>query len=153
MIKLFLLVPEADEEWSIYLPTAVPIWLEYVQFAIGGMGSDDGRQRVTDVFERAVTAAGLHVTQGANIWEAYREYENAVLAGLMVKKEKKPSKSQFCKMLSIFLISLFLPSVCICVCVFTFAYALVATCKRKFITWSCFNFYVSLKGTYQIVSR
>lgn len=80
------------------MPTAVPIWLEYVQFAIGGMGSDDGRQRVTDVFERAVTAAGLHVTQGANIWEAYREYENAVLAGLMVKKKgKNPQNLSFVK--------------------------------------------------------
>ncbi|XP_025090591.1 squamous cell carcinoma antigen recognized by T-cells 3-like isoform X2 [Pomacea canaliculata] len=73
---------------------SVPIWLEYVQFAIGGMGSDDGRQRVTDVFERAVTAAGLHVTQGANIWEAYREYENAVLAGLMPQAGAVVSKEQ-----------------------------------------------------------
>lgn len=64
--------------------TAVSVWLEYVQFAIGGMAGEGGVQHVRDVFERAVTAVGLHVSQGANVWEAYREFENALLAGLMV---------------------------------------------------------------------
>ena len=64
--------------------TAVSVWLEYVQFAIGGMAGEGGMQHVRDVFERAVTAVGLHVSQGANMWEAYREFENALLAGLMV---------------------------------------------------------------------
>ncbi len=65
--------------------TAVPVWLEYVQYAIGGMGSDDGGKNIRAVFESALNAAGLHTSQGANIWEAYREFENAILSGLLVR--------------------------------------------------------------------
>ena len=60
------------------------VWFEYVQFAIGGMGEKDGIEKVRNVFERAITACGLHVTKGATIWESYREFENAILAGLQV---------------------------------------------------------------------
>ncbi|XP_064613155.1 squamous cell carcinoma antigen recognized by T-cells 3-like [Liolophura sinensis] len=73
---------------------SVPVWLEYVQFSIGGMGHEGGIQRVRDVFERALTAAGLHVTKGAMIWEAYREFEAAVLAGLMPAAGSVPTKEQ-----------------------------------------------------------
>lgn len=31
------------------------------------------------IFERALTAVGLHVTKGTALWEAYREFENAIL--------------------------------------------------------------------------
>ncbi|KAH0554628.1 hypothetical protein KQX54_011972 [Cotesia glomerata] len=47
------------------------VWLEYVQFAIGVSSSEE----VRELFERALTATGLHVTFGAVIWEAFREYE------------------------------------------------------------------------------
>ena len=63
---------------------AVPLWLEYAQFSIGGMGEEGGIDRVRNVFERALAATGLHVTEGATLWEAYREFENAILAGLQV---------------------------------------------------------------------
>lgn len=63
---------------------AVPVWLEYVQFAIGHMSEKDGLVIVREAFERALTTVGLHVSQGSNIWEAYREFENALLAGLVV---------------------------------------------------------------------
>lgn len=58
--------------------------MEYVQFAIGRMGEADGVSSVRDAFERALTAVGLHVSQGAHIWEAFREFESALSAGLMV---------------------------------------------------------------------
>ncbi|KAL2964325.1 hypothetical protein AAZX31_16G000600 [Glycine max] len=32
-----------------------------------------------DLFESALTAAGLHVAEGSKIWEAYRKYEQAIL--------------------------------------------------------------------------
>ena len=35
-------------------------------------------------FERAITAVGIHVTQGCLIWEAYREFETAYLQFLKV---------------------------------------------------------------------
>ncbi|XP_005099708.1 squamous cell carcinoma antigen recognized by T-cells 3 [Aplysia californica] len=62
---------------------SVPVWLEYVQFAIGRMAEEEGIQKVREAFERALASVGLHVSQGANIWEAYREFESAVTAGLM----------------------------------------------------------------------
>ncbi|CAI9716579.1 squamous cell carcinoma antigen recognized by T-cells 3-like isoform X1 [Octopus vulgaris] len=69
-----------DKAVSDYL--AVDVWLEYVQYAIGGMGSPNGISHVRAIFDRAVTEVGLHVVKGANIWDAYREFENAILAGL-----------------------------------------------------------------------
>ncbi|KAL8580978.1 hypothetical protein ACOMHN_017544 [Nucella lapillus] len=72
---------------------SVTVWLEYVQFAIGGMG-EGGVERVREVFERAITAVGLHVPMGATIWEAYREFENALLAGLMPQAGAVSTKEQ-----------------------------------------------------------
>ncbi|CAH9112053.1 unnamed protein product [Cuscuta epithymum] len=41
--------------------------------------SVDGISKARNLFERALTAAGLHVTEGGRIWELYREFEQAVL--------------------------------------------------------------------------
>ena len=67
--------------WNL---TAVPVWLEFVQFAIGGMEEEDGIKRIRETFERALSCVGLHASQGSHIWDAFREFESAVLAGLMV---------------------------------------------------------------------
>ncbi|CAH1802142.1 unnamed protein product [Owenia fusiformis] len=61
---------------------SVSVWLEYVQYSIGGLASEDGLANTRQVFERALVAVGLHVSKGAHIWEAYREFELAILAGL-----------------------------------------------------------------------
>jgi len=61
---------------------AVKVWLEYVQYSIGGMSEDGGLASVRDTFERALTAVGIHVAMGSMLWEAYREFESAMLAGL-----------------------------------------------------------------------
>ena len=58
------------------------VWLEYVQYSIGGMAEEGGLAAVRDTFERALTAVGIHVTSGSMLWEAYREFECAILAGL-----------------------------------------------------------------------
>ena len=60
------------------------MWLEYVQYIIGDMAQDGGIEKIRQVFERAITAVGLHVIKGAMIWDAYREFENAILMGLQV---------------------------------------------------------------------
>ena len=60
------------------------MWLEFVQFAIGGMEEEDGIKRIRETFERALTSVGFHASQGSHIWDAYREFESAVLSGLMV---------------------------------------------------------------------
>uniref|UniRef100_H2LRG3 Spliceosome associated factor 3, U4/U6 recycling protein n=1 Tax=Oryzias latipes TaxID=8090 RepID=H2LRG3_ORYLA len=63
------------------------IWLEYAQYSIGGMGSPGGIDKVRSIFERAVTAVGLHMTKGQSVWEAYREFENAILSTLQLVAE------------------------------------------------------------------
>uniref|UniRef100_A0AAQ5XZ31 RRM domain-containing protein n=1 Tax=Amphiprion ocellaris TaxID=80972 RepID=A0AAQ5XZ31_AMPOC len=64
------------------------IWLEYAQYSIGGMGSPGGIDRVRAIFERAVTAVGLHMTKGQTVWEAYREFENAILSTMVAEPPK-----------------------------------------------------------------
>lgn len=54
---------------------SVDLWLEYVQFCLS-LSVDEAR----NVFERAVSEVGLHVTRGSLIWDAYREFELAHLA-------------------------------------------------------------------------
>uniref|UniRef100_A0A7N6B6I3 RRM domain-containing protein n=1 Tax=Anabas testudineus TaxID=64144 RepID=A0A7N6B6I3_ANATE len=61
------------------------IWLEYAQYSIGGMGSPGGIDKVRSIFERAVTAVGLHMTKGQTVWEAYREFENAIFESMIIE--------------------------------------------------------------------
>lgn len=59
---------------------AVEVWLEYLHFSIGNMGAEkDAAEKVRELFERALTAVGLHTTKGAIIWEAFREFETVLL--------------------------------------------------------------------------
>jgi hypothetical protein len=60
---------------------AVEVWLEYIQFSIGGMGEPNGIENVRAICESAVKLAGLHCTKGFVLWEVYREFEMALLAG------------------------------------------------------------------------
>ncbi|XP_077456080.1 spliceosome associated factor 3, U4/U6 recycling protein [Stigmatopora argus] len=70
------------------------IWLEYAQYSIGGMGSAGGIERVRSIFERAITAVGLHMTKGQTVWEAYREFENVILATVQPPPGKIPSHEE-----------------------------------------------------------
>uniref|UniRef100_A0A8C5LQW6 Spliceosome associated factor 3, U4/U6 recycling protein n=1 Tax=Leptobrachium leishanense TaxID=445787 RepID=A0A8C5LQW6_9ANUR len=70
------------------------IWLEYAQYSIGGMGEEGGIARVRSVFERALTAVGLHMTKGSTVWDAYREFENAILGTLQPMPGAIPSGEQ-----------------------------------------------------------
>ncbi|KAF7993705.1 hypothetical protein HCN44_010300 [Aphidius gifuensis] len=72
---------------------SVDVWLEYLQFSIGAMGSNDKdkdpKKAIRQLFERALTAVGLHVTKGAIIWEAYREFENILVSMVTTDAERK----------------------------------------------------------------
>ncbi|KAF3695804.1 Squamous cell carcinoma antigen recognized by T-cells 3 [Channa argus] len=70
------------------------IWLEYAQYSIGGMGSPGGIDKVRSIFERAVTAVGLHMTKGQTVWEAYREFENAILSTIQPPPGRIPSREE-----------------------------------------------------------
>ncbi|KAK5871462.1 hypothetical protein PBY51_004344 [Eleginops maclovinus] len=67
------------------------IWLEFAQYSIGGMGLPGGMEKVRSIFERAVTAVGLHMTKGQTVWEAYREFENAILSTVQPPPGRVPS--------------------------------------------------------------
>ncbi|NWU17343.1 SART3 protein, partial [Cephalopterus ornatus] len=70
------------------------IWLEYAQYSIGGIGQEGGIEKVRSIFERALTAVGLHVTKGTALWEAYREFENAILETAQPAPGSVPSLEQ-----------------------------------------------------------
>ncbi|XP_068095731.1 squamous cell carcinoma antigen recognized by T-cells 3 isoform X2 [Hyperolius riggenbachi] len=70
------------------------IWLEYAQYSIGGMGEEGGIAKVRSIFERALTAVGLHMTKGSAIWDAYREFENAILGTIQPPPGSIPSPEQ-----------------------------------------------------------
>uniref|UniRef100_A0A665UNG2 RRM domain-containing protein n=1 Tax=Echeneis naucrates TaxID=173247 RepID=A0A665UNG2_ECHNA len=46
------------------------------------------------IFERAVTAVGLHMTKGQTVWEAYREFENAILSTVQPPPGRIPSREE-----------------------------------------------------------
>ncbi|XP_043252724.1 squamous cell carcinoma antigen recognized by T-cells 3-like isoform X2 [Colletes gigas] len=73
---------------------SVEVWLEYLQFSIGNMGTEkDSTKNVRQLFERALTDVGLHAIKGAIIWEAFREFE-LVLYALIDSTNQAERKEQ-----------------------------------------------------------
>ena len=63
---------------------SVSLWCDYLTFVqeYDPMVRDclpAGISKARNLFERAFTAAGLHVTEGTKLWEAYRTFEQAIL--------------------------------------------------------------------------
>lgn len=58
---------------------AVEVWFEYLQFCTGLGTEKETIEKIRNLFERALTAVGLHVMKGDLIWETYREFENFIL--------------------------------------------------------------------------
>lgn len=63
---------------------SVSLWCDYLTFVqeCDPMVRDclpAGISKARNLFERALTAAGLHVTEGTKLWEAYRTFEQAIL--------------------------------------------------------------------------
>jgi len=59
---------------------SVDLWLEYGQFGLSGIGTQEGIATARSVYERSLTAVGLHAGKGALLWESYREFETALLS-------------------------------------------------------------------------
>lgn len=78
---LGILYPDLIEHVSFLGPN---IWLEYGQYSVGGIGQKGGLEKVRSVFERALSSVGLHMTKGLAIWEAYREFESAIVEAARV---------------------------------------------------------------------
>ncbi|KAK8960697.1 hypothetical protein KSP40_PGU005087 [Platanthera guangdongensis] len=61
----------------------VPLWCDYLGFVqehdpLVSECAPAGVSKMRTLFERAVTASGLHFSEGSQVWEAYREFEQAV---------------------------------------------------------------------------
>lgn len=66
---------------------SVALWIDYVSFVqehdpLVQQCSPNGIIKARNLFERAVTAGGLHVTEGSRIYETYRKFEQAILLPL-----------------------------------------------------------------------
>lgn len=63
---------------------SVSLWCDYLNFlrefdpSVHGY-TPDGISKMRSLFERAIPAAGFHVTEGNRIWEGYREFEQGIL--------------------------------------------------------------------------
>ncbi|KAK7302396.1 hypothetical protein RJT34_13284 [Clitoria ternatea] len=71
-------------ERAVFDYLSVSLWCDYVNFVqefdpMVCQCLPTGVSKARDLFETALTAAGLHVLEGSKIWEAYREYEQAIL--------------------------------------------------------------------------
>jgi hypothetical protein len=64
------------------------------------MSGENGVATVRSIFDKALTAAGLHVPKGAILWEAYREFENVMLA--MHPEGSTEHEAQRTKILTLF---------------------------------------------------
>ncbi|XVF26386.1 hypothetical protein REPUB_Repub14bG0011500 [Reevesia pubescens] len=63
---------------------SIRLWCEYLNYVQQHDPkvrdcSADGISKARNLFERAVTAAALHVSQGSQIWDAYTQFEKAIL--------------------------------------------------------------------------
>ncbi|EDO42839.1 predicted protein, partial [Nematostella vectensis] len=58
---------------------SVKLWIQYCQFMMDNMETDQGLESVRATFEKALTSAGLHVTEGSSIWDGFREFETTIL--------------------------------------------------------------------------
>ncbi|KAI4296137.1 hypothetical protein L6164_036120 [Bauhinia variegata] len=71
-------------ERGVFDYLSVSLWCDYLNFVQEfdptiRERSAAGISKARDLFERALTAAGLHISEGSKIWEAYREYEQTIL--------------------------------------------------------------------------
>lgn len=80
--------------WIYFSFLGPNIWLEYGQYSVGGIGQKGGLEKVRSVFERALSSVGLHMTKGLAIWEAYREFESAIVEAARVSAQCLPSISR-----------------------------------------------------------
>ncbi|KAL3843628.1 hypothetical protein ACJIZ3_001031 [Penstemon smallii] len=119
MSALFPLTPDMWQEWakdeitsfgedafpavqklyergvSDYL--SVALWYDYLNFvqeydSVVRECSAAGISKARNLFERALTAAGLHVAEGHKIWELYREFEQAIF--LTIEETDSGSKEK-----------------------------------------------------------
>ncbi|KAL6297698.1 hypothetical protein ACE6H2_005840 [Prunus campanulata] len=70
-------------ERGVFEYLSISLWSDYLDFVQENDPSvrecsPAGILKARDLFERALTAAGLHVSEGSKLWEAYRKFEQAI---------------------------------------------------------------------------
>ncbi len=65
---------------------------------MSGLGTESGSTIAREVFESAVASVGLHSAKGALIWEAYREFELALLSMAKSEGEKQVQRERVDKL-------------------------------------------------------
>ncbi|WCJ18710.1 Squamous cell carcinoma antigen recognized by T-cells 3 [Euphorbia peplus] len=93
-------------EQGVFDYLSVPLWCDYLNYVQESDPSvcecsADGISKARTIFEHAVTAAGLHVSEGNKVWEGYREFEQAVLCTIG-DADTKAKESQVQRIRSIF---------------------------------------------------
>ncbi|KAH9287575.1 hypothetical protein KI387_031692, partial [Taxus chinensis] len=76
---------------------SVPLWSDYLNFMQEcdesvSQCTQEGTAKIRALFERALTAAGLHMSEGGKLWTAYREFEQALLITMEENDGKVKSK-------------------------------------------------------------
>ncbi|KAK6637729.1 hypothetical protein RUM44_008151 [Polyplax serrata] len=69
---------------------SVELWLQYTAFIISFQNEKNPSDftPIRNIFERALMAAGLHVMKGSALWDAYIDFEKAVLNSLTGNQEQ-----------------------------------------------------------------
>lgn len=75
------------ERLCTFLLQSIPLWLHHLEFVEErdmdvAECTEAGIAKMRALFERALTATGLHFTEGGKVWEAYRDYEAALLVSM-----------------------------------------------------------------------
>ncbi|KAE8700797.1 hypothetical protein F3Y22_tig00110556pilonHSYRG00772 [Hibiscus syriacus] len=92
---------------------SIPLWCQYLNYVQEHDPkvrdcSADGISKARNLFERAVTAAALHVSQGSLIWDAYTQFEKAILLTID-QSDIQAKEKQVQRIRSIFLRYLSIP--------------------------------------------
>ncbi|KAL5475045.1 hypothetical protein EMCRGX_G027093 [Ephydatia muelleri] len=71
---------------------SVQLWLLFAKFALEKFSAfPEGMEFPRDIFEKAIIACGLHVSSAGLLWNAYREYEMAILSSLQEVQQNEPT--------------------------------------------------------------
>lgn len=68
--------------------SSVDVWIEYAQFAMSGMSTREGVERVRNIINRGLADVGLHTAKGSLLWDLLRVFENLLLTHKTVEGDE-----------------------------------------------------------------
>ena len=76
---------------------SVRLWCQYCSDAIHSLDFDT--EKIRALFEKGVSEVGLHVSQGLELWDQYRQYEMTLLTIMKEKLEEESDEKELLKTL------------------------------------------------------